>query len=246
MEINIDAKGLNYKDLNVKIRNTIKEGFREINILNVNGQRYIGDGLENEVKISIQGVPGNDLGAFMNGPTIVVNANAQDGVCNTMNNGKVVVHGDAGDVLGYSMRGGKLFVKGNVGYRVGIHMKSYENQYPVIIIGGTAGDFLGEYMAGGLLIVLQLEKTYSKYQIGDYIGTGIHGGKIYIRGRVDSHLLGKEIMISEMDDSDFSLLRNLIGEFSCEFDLNSDFIINKEYTKLIPSSHRPYGNLYAY
>ena len=54
------------------------------------------------------------------------------------------------------MRSGKIFIKGDVGYRVGIHMKAYENLYPVIIIGGTAQDFLGEYMAGGLLIVLGL------------------------------------------------------------------------------------------
>ena len=36
----------------------------------------------------------------------------------------------------------KIFIKGDVGYRVGIHMKAYENLYPVIIIGGTAQDFL--------------------------------------------------------------------------------------------------------
>ena len=43
---------------------------------------------------------------FMDGPTVEVFGNAQDGVGNTMNGGTVVVHGNAGDVLGYGMRGG--------------------------------------------------------------------------------------------------------------------------------------------
>ena len=64
---------------------------------------------------------------FMDGPTLEVFGNAQDGVGNTMNAGTVIVHGDAGDVLGYGMRGGKVFIKGDVGYRVGIHMKAYED-----------------------------------------------------------------------------------------------------------------------
>ena len=59
----------------------------------------------------VNGVPGNDLATFMDGPTVIVNDNAQDGIGNTMNRGLVVVNGDAGDVLGYGMRGGRLYVK---------------------------------------------------------------------------------------------------------------------------------------
>lgn len=101
----INAKGLHYRDLNRKIKGAVSEGAEEILLINVNGQRYIGAGLKGNVKIIIDGVPGNDLAAFMEGPTIIVESNAQDCVCNTMNDGVVVVHGDAGDVLGYGMRG---------------------------------------------------------------------------------------------------------------------------------------------
>ncbi|HID18060.1 TPA: hypothetical protein EYP27_00795, partial [Candidatus Bathyarchaeota archaeon] len=125
---------------------------------NVNGQRCIGGGIRAKVKIIVEGVPGNDLAAFMDGPTIIVKSNAQDCVGNTMNDGKVVVHGNAGDALGYGMRGGRLFIKGDVGYRVGIHMKAYMDKNPVLIAGGFARDFLGEYMAGGFLIVLGLNR----------------------------------------------------------------------------------------
>ncbi len=137
--ITLDATGIYYRDLNRRVRELIGEGCQEITLDGVNGQRYIGDGLMDKVTIVINGVPGNDLGAFMDGPTLIVNDNAQDGVGNTMNSGKIVVKGHAGDVLGYGMRGGKVFVTGNVGYRVGIHMKAYKEQIPVIVAGGRAG-----------------------------------------------------------------------------------------------------------
>ena len=106
--------------------------------------------------ITINGIPGNALGAYLNGATITVNANAQEAVGDTMNAGKIVVHGNIGDAAGYAMRGGKIFVKGNAGYRAGIHMKAYKEKKPVMVIGGTAGSFLGEYQAGGVIVVLGL------------------------------------------------------------------------------------------
>jgi glutamate synthase domain-containing protein 3 len=154
----IDSQGLHYRELNDMIRRLAEEGAREFQLDNVNGQRYLGTGLAYpDIKMVVNGVPGNDLASFMNGPEITINDNAQDTIGNTMNAGQVTVHGHAGDVLGYGMRGGRLFIKGSVGYRVGIHMKEYKKQVPVLIAGGTAGDFLGEYMAGGILALLGLE-----------------------------------------------------------------------------------------
>ena len=62
------------------------------------GQRYIGTDLDSTMQIDIYGTPGNDLGAFMNGPKITVHGNVQDACGNTMNEGLIVVHGCAGDL----------------------------------------------------------------------------------------------------------------------------------------------------
>ncbi len=243
----INAKGVYYKELNEKIRELIKNGHKEIMLKNVNGQRYIGGGINgNGVRINIEGVPGNDLASFMNGPTIFVNTNAQDGVANTMNSGKIVVKGDAGDVLGYGMRGGKLFIRGNVGYRVGIHMKEYENCIPVIIAGGTARDFFGEYMAGGIMILLDLEGSDGQPIAGNFLGTGMHGGVIYLRGEVEQYQLGKEVGLFPLDDLDRQIILPLLKEYAVDMDLNMDFILEKDFQKLLPRSRRPYGSLYAY
>jgi len=102
----IDAQGLHHRFLNERIRTGLNEGSRRIVVKNVCGQRYIGDALGENAEIILEGVPGNDLAAFMDGPRITVRGNAQDGVGNTMNRGEVIIYGDAGDIVGYAMRGG--------------------------------------------------------------------------------------------------------------------------------------------
>jgi glutamate synthase domain-containing protein 3 len=241
----INARNLHYRDLNQQIHQVIHQGARDILLRNVNGQRYIGDGIRGGIRIKIEGVPGNDLAAFMDGPTVLTSSNAQDAVANTMNAGKVVVHGHAGDVLGYGMRGGKLFIQGDVGYRVGIHMKSFKKQIPVIIIGGTARDFLGEYQAGGVIILLGLN-TDGRPLAGNYIGTGMHGGVIYIRGEVDPFQLGREVSISSIDQTDEERLRLHLKEYCEDFGLSLDDVMRIEFIKLLPTHLRPYGRIYAY
>lgn len=241
----IDAKGIYYKELNDMIQEAVKEGATKIILENVNGQRYIGTRIKEAVDIEIHGVPGNDLGAFMNGSNVTVLDNGQDAIGNTMNAGKIVVHGHAGDVLGYAMRGGKLFIKGDVGYRVGIHMKQYEENIPVLIVGGCAGSFFGEYMAGGILILLGLNKTPEKLIAGDYLGTGMHGGVIYVRGEVDKTRIGKEVSVFELDEKDYITLETQLREYCNDLGIDYEEVMKEKFVKLVPVSHRPYGNLYA-
>ena len=91
----IDAKGIYYRDLNARLREAVEGGVEKIELGNVYGQRYIGTDLNRPVEIEIHGTPGNDLGAFMNGPRVIVQGNAQDGCGNTMNEGEIIVHGHA-------------------------------------------------------------------------------------------------------------------------------------------------------
>ena len=242
----IDAATLHYRELNDQIRRAVAAGERSFDLLNVNGQRYIGDGISGDVEITVHGVPGNDMGAFMDGPTIRVRGNAQDAVANTMNAGRIVVDGHAGDVLGYGMRGGELFVRGRVGYRVGIHMKAYRENRPVIVAGGTAGDFLAEYMAGGLLIVLGLDRRPGEPLVGDWCGTGMHGGTLYLRGEVEPWRVASEFAGARWaEDADKADIRPHIEAFCKAFSLDADQLLGDDYLRIAPVSHRPYGAKYA-
>jgi glutamate synthase domain-containing protein 3 len=244
--VTIDARGILYRELNTKLRQAVSSGTQKIELRNVYGQRYIGTDLDKAVEIEIFGTPGNDLGAFMDGPRIVVHGNAQDGCGNTMNSGKIIIHGHAGDILGLSARGGKIFVRDDVGYRAGIHMKEYQDKKPMVVIGGTAQDFLGEYMAGGILILLGLNLKEEEQHKANFIGTGMHGGVIYMRGEVQKFQLGKEVGVAELDENDHLVLKELIGEFTHHFGYVAEEILKYKFTKLFPLYLRPYGRLYAY
>jgi len=242
----IDALGLRYRELNVRLREAVANGVGRIVVRNVYGQRYLGTDLHAPVEIHIQGTPGNDLAAFMDGPRLVVHGNAQDGCGNTMNGGEVIIHGRAGDVTGYSMRGGKIFVRDDVGYRVGIHMKEYQGRRPAIVIGGTPQHFLGEYMAGGALVVLGLTLQPGQHHIAEFIGTRMHGGVMYIRGELEEYQLGREVGQVPLDEEDRTLLGELVGAYCAHFGVEANQVFCQSFTKLIPLSSRPYGRLYAY
>jgi glutamate synthase domain-containing protein 3 len=244
--VNIDAYKVHYRELNQEIKDLVFKGEEEIVLENINGQRYIGSGLANKTKLIIEGTPGNDLAAFASKIEVVVKGNGQDGIANTINDGKVVVEGHVGDALGYSMRGGKIYIKDGVGYRAGIHMKGYQDKQPLIIIGGKAGDFLGEYMAGGRLILLGLDCEEGETVVGNYVAAGMHGGVIYIRGKVEEYQVGMEVKILEANGEDRNELREYLREYCQEFNLDLEEVMNAKFTKLIPASSRPYGNMYAY
>ena len=245
--VTIEARGVYYRNLNEAVRAAFAAGAKKIRLQHVNGQRYIGNGISgSDLRIEIDGVPGNDLAMFMDGPTVVVSGNAQDGVGNTMNAGTVYVHGDAGDVLGYGMRGGRVFVHGDVGYRVGIHMKAYENLVPVMCCGGNARDFFGEYMAGGVLVLLGYHTQFpSQPLVGSFCGSGMHGGVIFLRGEVQQWQVGKECGIFTADEEDMKTLAPVVEEWCKEFGEDSAAVMSESFTKLVPVSHRPYGKLYT-
>lgn len=250
----IDATGVYYKEMNAQIRNAVECGADHIVLRNVAGQRYIGTNLYQatspekltKLRIDVYGTPGNDMGAFLDGPTLNVYGNIMDASGNTMNSGRIVAHGRGGDITGFSARGGEIFIKDNAGYRVGIHMKEYQEKRPVMVIGGTTQDFLGEYMAGGVLIVMGLTLTPSEAHYANHVGTGMHGGKIFIRGNIEDHQLGDGVGITEVNEDDVELIQSYVDEYGRLFETNVTDIAIPSFKKLIPLSSRPYKQLYAY
>lgn len=240
----LDVNGLSYREVNDWLRQCERNGVQRVTLRNVQGQRYIGTGLSNRMRIDIEGTPGNDLGAFMDRCSINVYGNAQDAVGNTMNAGRIVVHGQAGDVVGHSVRGGEIYIRSDVGYRGGIHMKASAEKAPLLIIGGMARDFLGEYMAGGTVIVLGLESRMVSLT-GNYLGVGMHGGVIYLRGQVEPYKLGRGVSMQPVTGEDMTCLRRYLAPYCAEFDFDLEQVLDWEFTKLLPISTRPYGRLYV-
>ena len=183
----IDASGMDFTELNELLRS----GSDDVEISGCLGQRFIAAGMGRR-KLRLHGIPGNALGAYLNGAEVEVFGNAQDAVGDTMNAGTILIHGSIGDTAGYAMRGGKIYVRSNAGYRAGIHMKEYREHVPVMIVGGRAGTFLGEYQAGGVIVVLGLH-TDGRPIVSNFPCTGMHGGKLFLRSKCEDVLFPEQV-----------------------------------------------------
>ena len=235
----LDVSNYDHKQINDEIRPV--DG--DITLTGCIGQRFIATGMSNK-HITVKGIPGNALGAYLDGAIIDVHSNAQDTVGDTMNDGKIIVHGNIGDAAGYAMRGGKMFIKGNAGYRAGIHMKEYKEKKPVMIIGGHAGSFLGEYQAGGIIVVLGLTDNKAKL-VGNFPCTGMHGGKIYLRGDVSDISFPMNVCASPAGPKDLEYIKDDLTEYCELFDYDIREILSSSFTVLTPDSKNPYKQMYV-
>ncbi len=240
MILNID-ENVHFQTLNKKVRESKDT---DITINGCIGQRYIADGLSGK-RIVINGVPGNALGAYMNGCEVIVHGNAQDATGDTMNSGKIVIYGNAGDATGYAMRGGRIYVRGNTGYRAGIHMKAYMDMKPAVVIGGCAGSFLGEYQAGGVIVVLG-QNTDGQPIINNFCGTGMHGGTMYIRCKELPKSLPGQVAAEKKWGADIPELAELVRDW-CNFfpEYNADNLLAHDFYVLTPNTANPYKQMYT-
>lgn len=236
----IDAKGLHFSDLDRTVR---ESGDEDIVIDNCIGQRYIAAGLSGK-HIRINGTPGNALGAYLNGCRLVVNGNAQDATGDTMNAGEITIYGSTGDAAGYAMRGGSIYVQGDAGYRAGIHMKAYEDKVPVLVIGGRAGSFLGEYQAGGVIVVLGIGSE-DRQPVGNFCGTGMHGGRIFLRTEHLPKDLPQQVIAEKASAQDMEIAAPLIRRYCEKFGADAAALLGDTYYMLRPNSKNPYKQLYV-
>ena len=235
----VDMAQLDHAQLNELLR----QNQEDCELTGCCGQRFIAAGMGKR-QISIQGVPGNALGAYLNGAEIQVLGNAQDAVGDTMNQGSIVIHGNIGDAAGYAMRGGSIYVKGNAGYRAGIHMKEYQEKVPVMVIGGTAGSFLGEYQAGGIIMVLGLESD-GKRLVGNFPCTGMHGGKVLLRCRPEDISFPSQVTARIAGEEDLQLVTPYLERFCRLFGYDLGRVLDSPFTLVKPDSKNPYHQMYV-
>ena len=235
----MDATGMRQADLTREAQ--LCPG--DVKIENCLGQRFIAAG-RRIGHVEVTGVPGNALGAYLDGAEIEVMGNAQDALGDTMNGGRIVVHGDVGDTAGYAMRGGEIYVEGNAGYRTGIHMKAYEDRFPVIVIGGRAGTFLGEYQAGGLILVLGLH-TDGKPIVSNFPCTGMHGGKLILRSNCAGILFPKQVRVHPATAEDMREAMPYLGRYAKLFRRDLNAILDAAFSVAVPDSRNPYQQMYV-
>jgi glutamate synthase domain-containing protein 3 len=72
-----------------------------------------------------------------------------------------------------------------------------------------------------------------------FAGAGIHGGVIYVRGKVEEHQLGTGAAIRPLTDEDQALLEDLLSDYERTFSIN----LGRDWStivKIVPLSSRPF------
>ena len=233
-----------YEELNKEINQVLLSKSKAV-VKDVNGQRYIGCALDEGKTVELYGTAGNDLACYLNGGKVILYGNGQDAVGNTMGGGEIVIHGHTGDALGYGMRDGQIYIRENVCCRGGIHMKEFREMKPVLVIGENAGSFLGEYMAGGTIVLLGLHMKRGEKLFATHCASGMHGGKIFVRGSFPKENLSPNIKVVALKPDDEKELAGYVKNYCRFFGENYDEVMAKPFKKLVPATSRPYANLYT-
>ena len=233
-----------YEEINKEVSQLLLSKNKAV-IKDVNGQRYIGCGLDEGKTVEIYGTAGNDLACLLNGGKVILYGNGQDAVGNTMGGGEIIIHGHTGDALGYGMRDGQIYIRDNVSCRGGIHMKEFREMKPILVIGENAGSFLGEYMSGGTIVLLGLRLKRGDKLFGTHCASGMHGGKIFIRGTFPKENLSPNIKVVSLSKEDEKELEGYVKNYCRFFGEDFEEVMSKPFKKLIPATSRPYANLYT-
>ena len=188
-----DAKGMEIQEINLKIRELMKDGNGHIVMQNPMAKHSLAVGILNRLRLDIEGSLGYFGCGLIDGPNIRISGRVGWSFAENMMAGTIVVEKNAGSTFGAAIRGGDLVCKGDVGSRTGIDMKG-----GTIIVGGRTGTLTGFMMQRGRMIILG--------DAGPNLGDSMYDGTIYVGGNINS--LGVDAVLGEMTELEASWIEN--------------------------------------
>jgi len=197
----LDCQGLDSTDINLKIRDLMKQGYGSIKITNPGAKHYLGVGILNRLNLEFDGSLGYFGCGLIDGPNVRITGRVGWSCAENMMAGTVVIEKNAGSTFGAAMRGGDLVCKGDVGSRTGIDQKG-----GTIIIGGRTGILSGFMMQRGRMIVLG--------DAGTNLGDSMYDGTIFVGGKISS--LGVDAVEADLTELDVKWLRAKLDIYGLE------------------------------
>lgn len=79
--------------------------------------------------------------------------------------------------------------------------------------------------------------------VGNFCGTGMHGGKIFLRCDRLPADLPKQV-VSSLETADLKEIEPYLDEFCKVFNISKDEIMGQNFFVLIPDTKNPYKQLY--
>lgn len=194
----VDAEGISVRDVNLRIRELMQEGYGTIVLKNPGARHSLCAGILNRLNLIIEGSLGYFGCGLIDGPNVRISGRVGWSFAENMMAGVCVIEKNAGSTFGAALRGGDLVCKGSVGSRTGIDMKG-----GTILIGGDTGAFSGFMMQRGRMVVCG--------NAGKNLGDSMYDGTIYIGGKIQS--LGVDAVPGKMSDLDRDWLKRKLSMY---------------------------------
>ncbi|MGQ0672171.1 MAG: hypothetical protein ACT4N2_04730 [Hyphomicrobium sp.] len=196
-----DAAAMGTKEINLKIRELMKEGYGSIVMKNPGAKPGLAVGILNRVNLTIEGSLGYFGCGLIDGPNIRITGRVGWSCGENMMAGTIVIDKNAGSTFGAAIRGGDLVCRGDVGARTGIDQKG-----GTIIVGGRTGAFSGFMMQRGRMVILG--------DAGKNLGDSMYDGTIYVGGKIAS--LGVDAVPAEMAEHEIAWLQRKLDLYGLE------------------------------
>ena len=196
-----DAQDMAPREINLRIRELMNDGYGSIKIKNPGAKHSIAVGILNRLDLELDGSLGYFGCGLLDGPNVKISGRVGWSCAENMMAGTVVIEKNAGSTFGAAIRGGDLVCKGSVGSRTGIDQKG-----GTIIVGGDTGAFSGFMMQRGRMVVLG--------DAGKNLGDSMYDGTIYIGGDIAD--LGVDAVEEPMNELDVSWLQRKLDLYGLE------------------------------
>ena len=161
---------------------------------------------------------------------------------------EIRIHGTPGNALGAYLDGCDVYVDGNAQDAIGDTMNAgriiVRERKPAIVVGGVVGSFLGEYQAGGVIVVLDLNRDPLGI-VGNFCGTGMHGGEMYLRCSEIPAALPAQVRAEKVGFLQSGEVADLLREYCAAFGLDPVQVLSEPFVRLTPDSGNPYRQLYT-
>jgi formylmethanofuran dehydrogenase subunit C len=194
----IDASNMDAKQVNLRIREMMKDGYGTIVLKNPGAKHSLAVGILNRLNLIVEGSLGYFGVGLLDGPNVRISGRVGWSCGENMMSGSILIEKNAGSQFGAALRGGDLVCKGDVGSRTGIDMKGGN-----IIVGGNTGAFTGFMMQRGRMVLCG--------NAGKNLGDSMYDGVIFIAGEPQS--LGVDAVWGEMTDLDRGWLEQKLKKY---------------------------------
>lgn len=87
--------------------------------------------------------------------------------------------------------------------------------------------------------------TDGKPTVGNFPCTGMHGGKMVLRGSVDGIKFPNQVTLRAATDEDMNEIMPFLKNYCKYFDLDINKLTDESFTVITPDSKKPYKQMYV-